>query len=414
MAAAVQEARPEAAVRIAEWPGDAVSPVCLMVDDLTDGWIDADGRGIASGRNDWGHGLDGPGSSFRTLRDGLLREFPEVHVTFFVPVDRAPDVEPGRFACHYQAIDRRPEFVRFLREIAANPRFELAYHGREHGRPGPTPADYVPEFELHASAAEALSALRAGGQIWKSVFGTPPPGGKYPAYARGPHADIGVDLAGFTWWCRQWDREFAAPDDPAAFRPRFFGEHDVVDVPSTLHGGLLTPPSLRTLTLRSLPYHLLFRVRARTWLDEQLDGLLATRSVITVQEHITSSRPDGDVQTPNVYDDIRSLRHIFSRLRRERVWHATCGEIADYFRARERTRLRSLSRRAFLVSTAAAGEPLAPLSLRLHGLRVGERFRLRGPTGERASPIVGRDNGRTCVTAPLPLEPGRYEILEEA
>jgi hypothetical protein len=45
-------------------------------------------------------------------------------------------------------------------------------------------------------------------------------------------------------------------------------------------------------------------------LDSQLDALLATRAVITVQEHVTSSRPDGDVQTPNVYDDARTLRRI--------------------------------------------------------------------------------------------------------
>ncbi len=409
---AARQSGPDATVRIAEWPGDAASPVCLMVDDFTDGWIDADGRGVAAGRNDWGHGLDAPGSSFRRLRDGLLREFPEVHVTFFVPVDRAPDVHPARFRCHYQAIDRRPEYVRFLRELDADPRFEFAYHGREHGRPGPTPADYRPEFETHGSVSEALSALRAGEQIWKSVFGRAPSGGKYPAYARGPYADIALDVAGYSWWCRGWDRGSAAPDDPAAFRPRFFGEHDVVDVPSTLHGGLTTPPPLRGLTPRSVPYHVLFRLRSRAWLEEQIDGLLASRSVITVQEHITSSRPDGDVQTPNLYDDARCLRRIFSKLRGARVWHATCGEIAAYFRTRERTRLQSLSPASFVVSTTTGGEARAPLSLRIHGPRIGARLRVRGPSGVQTAEVVHREGSQQSATAPLPLEPGRYDILE--
>ncbi len=234
------------------------------------------------------------GSSFRFLCDGLLSAYPEVRTTFFVPVARAPDVSPAHFPCTYRPIDERPEFVRFLRSLESDPRFECAYHGKEHSVPGPTAADFVAEFEQHGSVSDALSVLRAGEQIWKGVFGTSPSGGKYPAYARGAHGDAAVDLARFAWWCRRWDRGLAVPDDSAAFHPRLFGESGVVDVPSTVNGHLMTLPPLRELRgPRAWVYYARVLLRSGAWLDAQLDALLAQRAVITVQEHITSSRPDG-------------------------------------------------------------------------------------------------------------------------
>lgn len=395
---------------IAPWPDDAASPVCLMVDDFTDGWIDADGSGVPLARNDWGAGLDAAGSSFRFLLDGLLARFPEIRTTFFVPVDRVEDVRPSRFPFAFRPIDRRPEFVRLLREIAADARFECAYHGTCHGSPGPTGADYVPEFELHAGLAETLGDLRAGERIWKSVFGAAPGGGKYPAYERGSCGDAAVDVAGFTWWCRRWDAAIAQSGDPANFRPRFFGERDVVDMPSSVHGGHLTLPPLRSLGPRALPYFALMRLRGPAWLDAHLDGLLASRSVITVQEHITSSRPDGLAQTPNLYDDTRTLHRIFERLRGERVWHATCGQIAGYYRTREHTRVSALGDRSFAVRRAAAEGPWAPLALILNGRPLDDALLLRGPSGEIRAQVSRRIGAHTAVLAPLALEPGVYEI----
>jgi hypothetical protein len=408
----MHRAREEAlVVRIAPWANDAVSPACLMIDDLTDGWIDRDGSGLPRGRNDWGAGMDEPGSSFRFLADGLLREFPEVRTTFFVPVARVPDIRPERFACTFRPIDARPEFVRFLRALAADPRFEFAYHGKEHSVPGPTEADFVAEFDQHVSVSEALATVRAGEQVWKGVFGTSPTGGKYPAYARGAHGDTAVDLARFAWWCRRWDRGLGLVDDPAAFQPRFFGESSVVDVPSTVDGGVMTLPTPLPLQSRAAVYYGRVLLRSGAWLRAQLDALLAQRAVITVQEHITSSRPDARAQTPNVYDDGRTLDRIFRYLRRHPVWHATCGEIASYFRSRERTRVAALSDERFLVSRDEGAGPMAPLSLVLNGLHLPEEFVLKGPRGEIRARVARRSGAMTSATAPIDLEPGVYEIV---
>lgn len=399
-------------VRVADWPDDATSPVCLMIDDLTDGWIDRDGSGRPLGRNDWGAGMDERGSSFRFLCDGLLSSYPEVRTTFFVPVARLEDVRPARLSCTFRPIDERPEFVRFLRALGSDSRFECAYHGKEHGIPGPTAADYEAEFDQYDSVSDALSALRAGEQIWKGAFGRSPSGGKYPAYARGAHGDAAVDVARFAWWCRRWDRGLALPDDPAAFHPRLFGESGVVDIPSTVNGGLMTlPPQDPTLRLRSAVYSARVVLRSGAWLDAQLDALLAQRAVITVQEHITSSRADARVQTPNIYDDGRTLDRIFRRLRRHRVWHATCGEIAAYFGTRERTRVSVLSDERFRVSREEGAGPIAPLSLVLNGLQLPEAVVLRGPKGEIRVRVVRSPGRLTSVTEPIALDPGVYEIV---
>jgi hypothetical protein len=397
-------------VRIAHWPDDAASPVCLMIDDFTDGWIDVEDSGRPLGRNDWGAGLDAPGSSLRFLMDGLLARFPEIRTTFFIPVDRVEDVRPAAFPFAFRPIDRRPEFVRLLRELAADPRFECAYHGTCHGAPGPTGGDYVAEFELDAELAQALARLRAGEQIWKAVFGAAPSGGKYPAYERGVHGDAAIDVAGFVWWCRRWDAALAAADDAANFAPRFFGERAVVDLPSSVHGGHLTLPPLRRLRPRGVPWYVWARLRGGTRLDEHLDGLLASRAPITVQQHITSSRPDGLVQTPNLYDDDRTLDRIFGRLRGRRVWHATCGEIAGYFRTREHTQVSVVGDRAFAVRRAPGDGPWAPLSLIVNGRNLADAFRLRGPSGTLHALVSRRVGAQTAVSAPVPLEPGLYEI----
>jgi hypothetical protein len=189
----------------------------------------------------------------------------------------------------------------------------------------------------------------------------------------------------------------------------------VVDVPSTVDGGLMTLSSLDpTQRLRSVVYYARVLLRSGAWLDEQLDALLARRAVITVQEHITSSRPDARVQTPNIYDDARTLNRIFRHLRRHPVWHATCGEIAAYFRTRERTRVSVLSDERFLVSREEGAGPVAPLSLVLNGLHPREGFVLRGPKGEIRARVVRRPGALTSVTESIALDPGVYEIVGAA
>jgi hypothetical protein len=397
------------AVGVAIWPRDAQAAACLMIDDLTDGWIDV-GGGARIGGADWGHACDGAGSSFRFLCDGLLREFPEIRTTFFVPVDRLPDVAASRNTPHFQRIDARPEFVAFLRALDADERFECAYHGKEHGKPGPRSEDYEPEFTLYASVEDALAGIERGREIWRRVFGRDPAGGKYPAYASGAHGDAAIDRAGFTWWCRRFDPEVAGNGDAVAFEPRFFGEAGVVDVPSTVHGGLATLIRPASLHPRRVAGALRHDWRALRNVRPTLAALLERRSVISVQEHITWSRPDAGRLVPNVYDDAASLRRIFAELRRHRVWHATCGDIARYFEARSRTTVSAVGAHRFRVSYAGRQDGDVRLSLALSGIALPDEFGVRGPRGEVRVRVAHRTGRLAATTDPIPLASGCYEI----
>jgi hypothetical protein len=383
-----------------------------MVDDLTDGWIDAEGTGRPLGGNDWGAGCDAPGSAFAWLRDELMARFPELKVSFFVPVDRAVDVDPPHFPSRFEAIDRRPAFREFLQRLDADPRCELAYHGKEHGRGGARHADYVPEFAGYRSVDEAVEGLERGKAIWRAVLGRDPEGGKFPAYEPGAVGDAAVERAGFLWWCRRWDRGAAAGETPGSFPPRFFGERGVVDLPSTLHGGLLTRPPLRSFRPRRLAGAGLQIWRSRSLLQRQLAALLEGGDVVSVQEHITWSRPDRDRQTPNVFDDVPTLSRIYGALRGRPVWHATCGEIARYFEARERSTLRPAPGGFELRYGGRQAEPVA-LSLVVRG-RFGDAVRLRGPGGELMAPVARRLADGAVATEALPLRSGSYALLEAA
>ena len=395
----------------ARWPRDAQAAVALMVDDLTDGWIDHDRSGRPTGANDWGHALDGPGSSFAFFRDGLLREHPEIRTTFFVPVDRVEDVRPAHHPAHFRRIDERPELVDFLRRVHADARFECAYHGLEHGRPGRAAPDYVPEFATYETVDAAMAGLEAGRAVWRGVFGEDPAGGKYPAYTSGPHGDAAIDAAGFLWWCRRFDG--AAPtEDPLALSPRFFGERGVLDLPSTVHGGLLTQPRPQTLSMRSVAARAVLGVRARLRLRTLLTSLLARRGVITVQEHITWTRPDDTRQTPNLRDDVPTLRAIFSALRGHDVWHATCGDIARYVEARERTLLRALPGGRLLVEyPGRQAAPAVALALLAPGLDA-RSLTVAGPDGARTTAAVATRRGDTLITEPIRLHDGVWRVTE--
>lgn len=380
-----------------------------MVDDLTDGWIDRDGTGRPTGPNDWGHALDGLGSAVAFLRDGLLREHPEVRTTFFVPVARVEDVRPASYATVFRPIDERPEFADFLRRLQADPRFECAYHGLEHGRPGPEAADYEPEFGGYRSQEEAAAGLEAGRAVWRRVFGQDPEGGKYPAYTSGPHGDAAVDAAGFSWWCRRFDGS-GALDDALGCSSRWFGARGVLDVPSTVHGGALSQPPLPSWRPKAVASRAILTVLARVRLRARLDALLAGRHVITVQEHITWTRPDSARQTPNLRDDVPTLRAIFGALRSRDVWHATCGDIARYIEARERTEVRAQGGSALLVEHR--GRQVAPcVSLALLAPGVEARtVALSGPGGAQIEVAVARRRGDSLITEPASLAPGIWQV----
>lgn len=294
----------------------------LMIDDLTNAWHNGAGGARWEDGGDWGGGFGAPGSSLRLLEAGLMEPFPEARVTFFTvagPISSYTHHQPFSYAA---ALDATEGSKRFFQTLAADPRFELAYHGHSHGTPGDRTDLFVQEFRGFPSREAAVAQTRQGLDTFARTIGSAPKGGKYGGWAYNDVAEGAIDECGFLWWCRDWmPRDVTGSVSDEYYEPQLFGRNLVVALPSTLHGQL--------------------------WERRQVDLLLANRQVISIEEHIAPVRPDGLVQTPNIIDDMSDLRRLYRYLRDRDVWHATGSEIASYVIARERSVVYDVTRDGF-------------------------------------------------------------------
>lgn len=375
----------------ATWLNDACSPVMLMVDDLTNAWHDDGGNGTGGG--DWGGRHDRPDSALRVLEQGLLRDFPEARVTFFTvagPISAYTHHQPF---CHAAPLDADEASCRFFAGLAADPRFELAYHGYNHGTPGETTDRFIQEWQGFASPDAALAQTRKGLDIFARAIGAAPRGGKYGGWDYNGFADRVVDASGFLWWCRDWmprDTTGRVPDD--YYEPQLFGGNLVVALPTTVHGHF--------------------------WDARQIDLLLERRQMIGIEEHIAPVRPDGLIQTPNIVDDMEDLRRLYTYLRGKRVWHATGTEIASYVTARERTLLHDVTRDGFSIRYDGRVErPLLTLVVDSTAVcsPAQPTIDVEAPGGALVDAAAFRfDRGRYRHLVTVPVVEGRYHVRARA
>ena len=126
-------------ISICKWYNNAVSPVLLFIDDLANVWVDVNGNGEIDMEEDWGYGKNGENSSFRFLNEAILKDFPYVKTTFFVPVGiRCGMIEAPEIKSISKFINCDEETKAFFKAVNDNEKFEIAYHGTTHGKPGKT------------------------------------------------------------------------------------------------------------------------------------------------------------------------------------------------------------------------------------------------------------------------------------
>lgn len=380
-------------VEKAAWLDDARSPVMLMVDDLTNAWHNRSGGDRWEPGGDWGGGFDQPGSVLRLLEDGLLSSFPEARVTFFTVAGPISPYTPHQPFSRAAALDADAASRRFFGSLAADPRFELAYHGYNHGTPGERTDRFIQEWQGFASREAAIFQTKKALHIFSRATGAVPRGGKYGGWDYNCFADGVVDDCGFLWWCRDWmPRDVSGRIRDDYYEPQFFGRNLVVALPSTVHGHL--------------------------WDPRQIDRLLAQRQVIAVEEHIAPVRPDGQTQTPNIVDDLEDLRRLYQHLRGKRVWHATGTEIASYVIARERTIVHDVTRDGFsLRYEGRVDRPLLTLVIDCSAACSPERplIEVVRPDGDVAELGAFRfDKERYRHTLTVPVIEGRYLVRPRA
>lgn len=302
----------------ARWFNDAQAAVALTIDDLSYGYLDPTGAGLRP-FNDWGYGCRGEGSVFRYFEEHFLARFPEVSYTVFLPFGaHSVLLAASGAASHAGDIFESREFGALLQHIAAGGH-EIAYHGHNHGAKSPRvdPRTWVDE-DAQYTPEQYCALVGADVARIKTEYGIAVRGGRSPGYRGGPALEAAATSGLFRWW----SFDYTPGRCPCAYRRNVFA------FPTNVSGEVLG----------RRPGHARDLVRVFRW-ERTLARLLEQRAIITVTEHFMQFRPDGRRQTPNVFDDLRSLQRIFAFLRGVDVWHATCTEIARYQEAYDHTRL---------------------------------------------------------------------------
>jgi hypothetical protein len=143
-------------------------------------------------------------------------------------------------------------------------------------------------------------------------------GGRSPGCRNGPGIVAAATSGLFQWW----SFDYTPYECPYGYRGGVFA------FPMNVSGGVM-------------------RRRPGRWRDvvrvfqaeRRIARLIEQGAIVTVTEHFMQFRPDGKRQTPNIFDDLDSLRRIFGSFRGQDVWYATCTDIARYQEAYDHTRL---------------------------------------------------------------------------
>ena len=166
-------------IKIAKWYKNANSPVLFMIDDFANVWIDLNSDGKVSLEEDWGYDRNNLNSSYRFLNEEILKYFPEVKVTFFTPVGkRSPIIKNYNISIFTEPINYDYKTKEFFKSVNDNKKFEIAFHGLTHGRPGKTAKDFSQEWDAFNSVEEAINQIERGKKIYFDTFGKFPKGGK--------------------------------------------------------------------------------------------------------------------------------------------------------------------------------------------------------------------------------------------
>lgn len=395
-------------MEICKWKYDADSPVIFMIDDLCNAWVDLNGNGEIDLGEDFGAGMDGKNSSFKFLENEILKDFPKIKVTFYVPVGkRIGMIKNSKIKMHSAPINENEKVKDFFRKIHKNQRYELAYHGLTHGEVFDEAKDQKQEWECYKSLEEALLTIERGKEIFKDVTGEYPKGGKYCGYTGGKFGDESIDKSNFLWWNRFWNRGIGYLNCAENFCGKEknklisyditqFGENDTIDIPSTINGGIFNLTSNNKFK-QIIKYLLCFFYENKA--RKEINFLLKNKLVISIQEHSCFARDDGKKQTPNIFDDKKSLIKIFKYLKTKNVWYCTGTELAEYYYLRKNLKIiyKANGRFSFDCSRVKKEAIIREITLKIKGKEV-----------------VLPNNNKVLIKnriVNLPIMQGEYKIL---
>lgn len=324
--------------KVAKWYNNFQAPAVLMIDDLSDAYIDVYSQ---SYKNDWGYLCDEEGSSFNFLTKELLINYPQIKITFFTPYSRHDVInENSRFDYKKFAVGERLEFTDFLKKLIEKGH-EIAHHGSNHGKyidinKPTTVNNWIHEWASFEDVETGVKVTLDGVKIFKETCDIDVVGGKYCGYITRENSQEIIDKCNFLYWCDDSVYEVGVRNES------FFGNNNVISFPTNFVGNsfirltYLSGDERRDKKKKIFKY---FQPLYNIYSYITLYKLYKEQQIISVQEHNSPSTTAGTAQSANIATDIRSLNKIFSFLGKLSIWYATCSDIAEYIYIRETSKI---------------------------------------------------------------------------
>ncbi len=324
--------------KISRWFNNFQAPVVLMIDDLSDAYIDVY---LESYKNDWGYLCDSEGSSYHFLKKELLEFFPYIKITFFVPYLRHNVInENSKFRFEKYSLGERVEYTKFLIQLHEQGH-EIAHHGSNHGEYideniPTTVKNWTHEWALFKDVDRGVNITLNGVKKFKSICDIDVVGGKYCGYIAIDNSQEIIDRCDFLYWCER--PNFNVND----YSEDFFGKNEIISFPTTVAGNsfvrlsYLTGDEQKDRKKRLLKhFQPLYNILSYT----RIYKLYKESYIISIQEHNSPSKTSGMVQSANIVSDMKSLHKIFGFFKKLSIWYANCKEIANYIYVREHSEI---------------------------------------------------------------------------
>jgi hypothetical protein len=322
--------------KIVPWYNNYQAPAVLMIDDLSDAYIEAYPE---SYKNDWGYLGEQEGSAYHFLEQSLLKHYPKIKITFFVPYLRHGIINAySGFIIKKHALGERECYTDFLKKLTAKGH-EIAHHGSNHGKYiDPSKCDvgenWIHEWATFKTVDEGSNITHHGIELFKQIANIAIIGGKYCGYIAIDNSQKIIDRCNFLYWCEKGSYQ---SDDTC-----FFGINQIFSFPTSFAGNSFIRLSYRTgdpKRDRKKQFMKYLQPLYTLLSYYKLYQLYKHRKIISIQEHISPSTTWGTVQSSNIITDCISLNKIFAFLKPRNVWYATCAEITTYLVVKNNTSL---------------------------------------------------------------------------
>jgi len=325
--------------KIAKWFNNYQSPAVLMVDDLSDAYINVYSEPF---KNDWGYLCNRSDSSFNFLKKRLLNKYPDIKITFFTPYKRHNVInENSHFLYKKYALGEREEYTTFLKYLVTKGH-EIAHHGSNHGKyidikKISTNNNWIHEWALFNSIDEGVEITLEGVEKFKNICNITIFGGKYCGYSTNEFSNEIIDKCNFLYWCNKSNIYIKEHEE------YYFGKNKIISFPTNFPGnafnrltyitGNKQKDKKKKITKYLQPIYNIYAYL-------KLYQLYKNQNIISIQEHYSPSTSAGTVQSANIITDIESLNKIYQFMSYLSIWYATCMDIAKYIYVRENSQLK--------------------------------------------------------------------------